>query len=239
MAQRRKRPRETPRRRWRAYATSAGREPVREFLATLSDEDVAEIVAAMAVVRRLGLSQARHLRGEIYEVRANGDRQSFRILFAQDGVHDQVLLALEAFSKKQQKRLIRRSCWRSVGSRIGDPGRGQGIDAISSLRYDSWCNQRGWMTNDFLDQIIAERTGANRGFPALVQAAADRRELLRALAVERSQSGLSQTQVAAAMGTSQSQVARIEAANCDTKLSTVEKLAAVLGKRIEWTLVDL
>ena len=43
---------------------------------------------------------------------------------------------------------------------------------------------------------------------------------------------------AAAMGTSQSQIARLESANIDAKLSTVEKLAAVLGKRLEWRLVD-
>lgn len=40
------------------------------------------------------------------------------------------------------------------------------------------------------------------------------------------------------MGTSQSQVARLEAASCDAKMSTVEKYAAVLGKRVEWKLVD-
>lgn len=50
-----------------------------------------------------GLAVARHLRGEIYEVRADGDRQSFRILFAPEGLHSQVLLSLEGFSKKTQK----------------------------------------------------------------------------------------------------------------------------------------
>ena len=40
------------------------------------------------------------------------------------------------------------------------------------------------------------------------------------------------------MGTSQSQVARLESGGADTKLSTVERLAATLGKRIEWRLVD-
>ncbi len=91
---------------------------------------------------------------------------------------------------------------------------------------------------DFLDEIINERTKGNPSFPALVQAADDRRELLRALAHERERSGHTQTEVAAAMGTSQSQVARLEAAGCDTKLSTVEKFAAVLGKRVEWNIVD-
>ncbi len=92
---------------------------------------------------------------------------------------------------------------------------------------------------DFLDEIISERTKWNPSFPALVRAAEDRRELLRALATERERSGHTQTEVAAAMGTSQSQVARLEAAGCDAKLSTVEKFAAVLGKRVEWKIVDV
>ncbi len=93
------------------------------------------------------------------------------------------------------------------------------------------------MTN-FLTEVIAERAKKNPKFPALVEAALDRRELLRALAKEREASGLTQTAVAAAIGTSQSQIARLESANFDTKLSTVEKLAAALGKKIEWQLVD-
>ncbi|MBC7593517.1 MAG: helix-turn-helix transcriptional regulator [Kineosporiaceae bacterium] len=91
---------------------------------------------------------------------------------------------------------------------------------------------------DFLDEIIKERAKGNPSFPALVQAAEDRRQLLRGLATARERSGRTQTEVAAAMGTSQSQVARLEAASCDAKLSTVEKYAAVLGKRVEWKLVD-
>jgi ribosome-binding protein aMBF1 (putative translation factor) len=94
------------------------------------------------------------------------------------------------------------------------------------------------MKKDFLEEIVSERSVRNPNFPALVQAAAERRELLRALAKEREASGFTQTEVAAAMGTSQSQIARLESATIDAKLSTVEKLAAVLGKRVEWRLVD-
>jgi phage-related protein len=54
-------------------------------------------------VRETGLAAARHLRGQIYEVRADGDRQTFRVLFAPEGQRSQVLLALEEFSKKTQK----------------------------------------------------------------------------------------------------------------------------------------
>ena len=54
---------------------------------------------------------------------------------------------------------------------------------------------------------------------------------------KREASGFTQTEVAAAMGTSQSQTARLGSTHIDAKLSTVEKLAAVLGKRVEWRLV--
>jgi DNA-binding XRE family transcriptional regulator len=88
--------------------------------------------------------------------------------------------------------------------------------------------------NDFLTEIIAERTARNPDFPGLVEAAMRRRELLRELSVRREQLGLSQTAVAAVMGTSQSAVARLESGDIDAKLSTVERYAAALGQRVEW-----
>lgn len=50
-----------------------------------------------------GLRAARHLVGDIYEVRADGEDEAFRILFAPEGRRSQVFLALEGFSKKAQK----------------------------------------------------------------------------------------------------------------------------------------
>jgi phage-related protein len=76
---------------------------VKQFLDSLSDEDAADAIAAMKMVAKEGLRAAKHVEGEIYEVRIEGNRQTFRILFAQEGEHDQVLLALEAFSKKQER----------------------------------------------------------------------------------------------------------------------------------------
>lgn len=90
-------------RRWRDYRTAADRRPIKEFIDGLSNIDAAAVVAAMKDVRETGLTAARHLRGEIYEVRADGERQTFRLLFAPEGRRSQVLLALEAFSKKTQK----------------------------------------------------------------------------------------------------------------------------------------
>ena len=98
------------RRRWRDYRTPSGRRPVKEFIESLTDDDAAEVVAAMTDVRERGLSAARHLRGEIYEVRVDGRDIAIRILFAQEGRKGRVLLALEGFKKKDQQtpgRLIR------------------------------------------------------------------------------------------------------------------------------------
>ena len=89
-------------RRWRFYKTASGRAPVREFLSDpmLPSDDRAEVVAAMKDVQINGLLAARHLRDDIYEVRAEGRRVSYRLLFATDGSRSQSLLALSVFSKK-------------------------------------------------------------------------------------------------------------------------------------------
>jgi phage-related protein len=76
---------------------------VKAFLDGLSAEERAEVAAAMADVRREGLRVARHLRGEIYEVRAQGPHVSVRLLFAKEGKKGRVSLALEGFEKKTQK----------------------------------------------------------------------------------------------------------------------------------------
>lgn len=87
--------------RWRDYRTAAGARPVKAFLARLTDEQAAAVVAVMKRVARNGLAAARHLRGEIYEVRAEADGQAFRILFAQETRF--ILLSLSGFEKKRQK----------------------------------------------------------------------------------------------------------------------------------------
>ncbi len=110
-------------RRWRQYKTASGNEPVRTFLDQLSDEDFAVVIGSMKEAEREGLVAARHLRGDLYEVRADGQSQSYRILFAPEGHYGQVLLALEGFPKKTQKTpqhqidlaLRRLADWRSRG----------------------------------------------------------------------------------------------------------------------------
>lgn len=57
----------------------------------------------MVDVRQNGLRAARHLEGDIYEVRADGKGVIYRVLFAPQGKSKQVLLSLEGFKKKAQK----------------------------------------------------------------------------------------------------------------------------------------
>ena len=71
-------------------------------------------------------------------------------------------------------------------------------------------------------------------FPGLGNASARRHELIEQLARARRESGLSQTELAARMGTSQSAVARLESGELDARLSTLERYAAALGRTVDW-----
>jgi ribosome-binding protein aMBF1 (putative translation factor) len=92
--------------------------------------------------------------------------------------------------------------------------------------------------SDFLDETIASRTVANPTFPRLVAAAARRRELVRELAALRASQGLSQTAVAERMGTSQPVVARLEAGDLDSRISTLERYADAVGVELEIRLAE-
>ena len=89
---------------------------------------------------------------------------------------------------------------------------------------------------DDLEDYIAQRSNRDPELPARIEASLRRRELLRALAEERRARGLPRTAVAARMGTSEAAVARLEAGEVDPRLSTVERFADALGKRLEWRL---
>lgn len=90
---------------------------------------------------------------------------------------------------------------------------------------------------DDLARMVAERTAASPDFGLLVEAYRQNSDLLDALADTRRRQGLSQRAVAGRMGTSQAAVDRLEAAEVDPKLSTVQRLAVALGGTIEWRFV--
>lgn len=100
---------------------------------------------------------------------------------------------------------------------------------ISGMRYSTEMAKK-----DFLDEIVDESTKRNPRFPEMLEAAQERRRLLRELAARREKAGITQKDVAAAMKTSQSAVARMERGEIDAKLSTVDRYAAAIGQRLEW-----
>lgn len=85
------------------------------------------------------------------------------------------------------------------------------------------------VVKDFLDEIVTERSRKNPRFPDLVAEATRRRELARGLAAKREALGVSQTVVAAKMGTAASVVSKLEAGG-DVKLSTLQRYCAAIGQ---------
>jgi transcriptional regulator with XRE-family HTH domain len=73
---------------------------------------------------------------------------------------------------------------------------------------------------------------------AMRRMAEQRADLVRDLVAQRLAAGLSQTEVAARMGTSQSAVARLESGATDARASTLERYAAAVGGEIKWSLND-
>ncbi|WP_207944728.1 helix-turn-helix domain-containing protein [Actinomadura rubrisoli] len=61
-----------------------------------------------------------------------------------------------------------------------------------------------------------------------------RRQMIADLVALRKSDGLSQTEVAARMGTSQSAVARLESGHGDVRASTLERYAAAIDRSITW-----
>jgi predicted transcriptional regulator len=72
--------------------------------------------------------------------------------------------------------------------------------------------------------------------PGFAEMAARRRAPAEELVERRISLGLSQTEVAARMGTSQSAVARLETGQADVRLSTLERYAAAVDNVIDFHL---
>jgi phage-related protein len=77
--------------------------PGSRLLDELSEPQVVAVVAAMKSVAELGLADARHLRGDVYEVRVAHRGQAFCVLFSPEGRNGQILLALDGFDKTTQE----------------------------------------------------------------------------------------------------------------------------------------
>jgi ribosome-binding protein aMBF1 (putative translation factor) len=90
------------------------------------------------------------------------------------------------------------------------------------------------MAKDFLDELVDERTRRSPSFPDLVAEAEQRREIARSLAEQRKARGVSQTVVAARMGTAASVISKLEGGG-DVKLSTLQRYCALVGGRLAVT----
>jgi ribosome-binding protein aMBF1 (putative translation factor) len=82
---------------------------------------------------------------------------------------------------------------------------------------------------DLVDEIVDERSRRDPEFKRLLAEAEARRRLARKLAAQREAAGLSQTVVAARMGTSASVVSKLEGGG-DVKLSTIQRYCAAIGR---------
>ncbi len=94
------------------------------------------------------------------------------------------------------------------------------------------------MEQDFLDEMIEESTKKNPEIPVLMEEAHQRHALLNNLAALRTQAHISKRTIAKRLKITQSALADLEAGSVDPYLSTVQRYAASIGKRLEWRLVD-
>ena len=92
-------------------------------------------------------------------------------------------------------------------------------------------------SRDDLDAYVDERTAREPGFRARHAAALSRREMMRRMADARLAADRTQTELGAAVGTSQAQIARIEKGDADCRVSSVERYAAALGFEVRYQLV--
>lgn len=84
------------------------------------------------------------------------------------------------------------------------------------------------MTGPLVNVATADMTQRRRAMEAR------RRQTIAELAAHRRAVSLSQTDVAARMGTSQSAVARLETGDGDVRATTLERYAAAIGCEITW-----
>lgn len=89
---------------WRDYRTKGGARVVKKEFDALTDVEYADIRAGMREVSIVGMSAARHVRGDIYEVKEDSETGvTIRVLFAQEGKRRKILLSLSVFKKKTRK----------------------------------------------------------------------------------------------------------------------------------------
>ena len=90
--------------RWRFWENGRGDKVIADQIDALNDEDARSIQAQMIIVRQDGLTAARHLIEDIYEVEAHGVDQHYRLLFSSEGRKGRILLAMVLLEKKKTQK---------------------------------------------------------------------------------------------------------------------------------------
>lgn len=94
-----------------------------------------------------------------------------------------------------------------------------------------------YLISDIVFDMATKRDETRRSvFPGFGDLAVDPVELIGRLAAMRQARDLSQTEVAARMGTSQSAVARLESGKADVRLSTLTRYAAAVEASLGFAL---
>jgi DNA-binding XRE family transcriptional regulator len=91
---------------------------------------------------------------------------------------------------------------------------------------------------DELEELIAEMAAKDSNFPHMLEEAIERRALMHTLIQERKRQRITQKKLAVRMATKQSTLARMEQGQRDPRISTLQRYASSLGKRITWQLID-
>ena len=106
------------------------------------------------------------------------------------------------------------------------------LEAAGQLEPAAADRSESWPVMPGFREMAQRRSSDERA----ARMAEERGRLVRELAGRRQAAGLSQTEIAARMGTSQSAVARLESGTADVRASTLERYAAAIGHQISWRL---
>jgi len=196
------------------YRTARGRQPVREWLLALSDDDRREIgkdIQRIEFEWPVGMPHCRSIESELWEVRSSiSDGRVARVLFSVD---EGELFLLHGFIKKTRKTL-------------------EGDSALARKRLKEGrvkARHRGQEFSEFLDELGIREDVESQ---AIKEILAD--QVLAAMKEEK----LSKTAMAARMETSRRALDRLlDPRNTSVTLRTMQKAAHAVGRRIQLELV--
>ncbi len=160
-------------------------------------------------LERIGAPRIKHLRDKLWEMRLSGRDGIARAIYVT--AIGRRIIVVHAFVKKTQKNACRR-----VGSRATPRQGDQAMTSLAELRQQLLADPEVKAEYDRLGPIFAVAG-----------------EMIEA----RHAAGLTQAEVAARMGTSQSVVARLENARHMPTINLITRYAAAVGRRLDIHLV--